>query len=181
VLSDIAQRIKVLTSRLVNMINSYLANRVLLLKRFDLAKATIAKLLSLREQRFSAAKNTLSQALLRLAMVKGERYNLLAARLSPMLIAKGFDRKENQLNNLYLRLNFVWQKLLSEKNNKFQILASLLASYDYHATLKRGFALVKDENNQLVKAAKSIKLGQSYRVEFYEGTAIMQKEAALNE
>ena len=68
-----------------------------------------------------------------------------------------------------LSLNFV-SMWLDGKTRELNALTNLLRSYDYKNVLKRGFALVKDKNNKLLKSIKQIKSGQEVVVEMHDGS-----------
>ena len=73
--------------------------------------------------------------------------------------------------DIHNRLNQAWQKNRATDAQRLEKNAALLESYSYHNVLKRGFALVSDQQHHPVTAASHLKNGQSVRILFHDGAA----------
>ena len=67
-----------------------------------------------------------------------------------------------------LNLNFItmW---IDGKAKELSSLSELLRSYDYKNVLKRGFSLLRDKNQKLIKSIKEINSGQELVLEMHDG------------
>ncbi len=108
-----------------------------------------------------------------------------------LLLSKNFlQRREQRLASIHIskddilqKINHHEQKLESHSrsinsscgNNlqnaeiKLENLAKLLSAHNYQNTLKRGFALIKDEKNQLISSRNQVKNGQTLTIELHDG------------
>lgn len=73
-----------------------------------------------------------------------------------------------------LSLNFItlW---LDGKTKELAALTSLLYSYDYKNVLKRGFALVRDEDNKLLKSIKELDKSKDIIIEMHDGAKVIRR------
>jgi len=82
----------------------------------------------------------------------------------------------NQLQFKITELQRIVKQTILAKQHDIELAAKLLVSYDYKNTLKRGFAIVRDKGNNILKSSKETKDNQEISVEFADGA----KKAKLN-
>lgn len=82
----------------------------------------------------------------------------------------------NLINSSSGHLSQLWQILYNhlaaniyKKSSEFNALVDLLASYDYKNTMKRGFAMIRNYDNRIIKTIASLEDGQEYLVELVDG------------
>lgn len=107
------------------------------------------KLLENMTQRLDDWSERLTGALPKLLNEKQQRLALLAANLRPALI----------------------QRDITARAEKVAALARLLESYHYKKVLARGFALVRDEKNQLITSVVALTAGTALTLEMADGSA----------
>ncbi|NRA74007.1 MAG: exodeoxyribonuclease VII large subunit [Rickettsiales bacterium] len=80
------------------------------------------------------------------------------------------DNLSNQLEVFKKTLNVnVLTMLVEGKERELTSLTKLLCSYDYKNVLKRGFALVRDKNNKILKSVKQIIESKNVVIEMHDG------------
>ena len=79
--------------------------------------------------------------------------NARAQRLSLPSCLHNIERKENALKHLSQKSYLHWQEYYRQRGERFNLLAIKLESYSYKNILKRGFVLVKDRKQNLMKTA----------------------------
>jgi exodeoxyribonuclease VII large subunit len=69
-------------------------------------------------------------------------------------------------------------RLVAFQRQRFDGLAKLADSLSYKSVLRRGFALVRDEQGHPVHAASSVKQWQPLRLEFADGEVSVREDSA---
>jgi exodeoxyribonuclease VII large subunit len=77
--------------------------------------------------------------------------------------------RRNVLASLGARLAPAVAMLLARRRERLEARAQLFSSLGYKNVLARGFALVRDEHNNPVRAAASVATGQRLEIEFADG------------
>lgn len=91
---------------------------------------------------------------------------LQAIRLQNRIL-EGFEK----MNNTWSRAPNAIANVFSRLESKHQQQGALLESLSHQGILKRGFVLVsKAENNQLIKSAHSLQLGEQVKLTYADGT-----------
>jgi len=85
------------------------------------------------------------------------------------LIRRGDDRLKSEIRALKL----AGRSLIKEKISDFSRASSLLVSYSYTRVLDRGFALVRDANDNPVMSATEVSAGDQVNVTFHDGARHM--------
>ncbi len=70
------------------------------------------------------------------------------------------------LESKFSQLHSVVSEAMSSKGHGLELSVKLLASYDYKNTLKRGFAIVRGPNGNIVKLSEDVDSNQEVSVEF---------------
>lgn len=98
----------------------------------------------------------------------GERLKQgLNARLTLARQQTASDRR--RLENAVARLARAWDTALGQRKDRLARLARLQESLSHKAVLKRGFALVRDENDALVRGVAGAPAGAALTIEFVDG------------
>lgn len=94
----------------------------------------------------------------------------LAPRIAPQLLTRRIEAGRRALPGFETRMDRCVDQSIKRDRARLENLSRVMASLDYHAVLRRGFALVRDEdNNPLVKAA-AVKPAAQLLIEFADGT-----------
>lgn len=132
-------------------------------------------------QKFDFLCDRLDKALPRYLESKHSQFYKFKEKLESAFAFKNFHNKmhnclkhynvqiTNKLNNLYL-----------QKLNEFNILDSILDSLSYKKILKRGFALLKDQNNKVIFSSHHIKSGQIYNLVMHDGVTKLMSVGKKN-
>lgn len=74
-----------------------------------------------------------------------------------------------QLKNAYHNLNIQIENTLQNRRHNLSLHSTLLASLDHKNTLKRGFAILKTNNNKIISSFAEIKSVHELSVQLYDG------------
>lgn len=85
------------------------------------------------------------------------------------------DQKKQSITYLNERLNKTLPRTLQDNQGQLDSLTRMLESLSPKGVLKRGYALVYDDNGNLVRGSDSIENGQNITVEFAENDKITAK------
>ena len=69
------------------------------------------------------------------------------------------------------RMELAVKRRLSDAGRGLEALARLLESTSYHSTLKRGFAVIRDQNGKVLTAARQVTAGMPLDLQFTDGRA----------
>ncbi len=119
-----------------------------------------------------ALKGAISTQRLRLVQISG--------RLQLRPIRDETRRSRRQLSDISQRLHPALQRLLGERAQRLEREAKLLDTLSHQATLRRGFALVRDDRGRLTRTAAAARQSESLSVIFSDGevTATVEAPAA---
>ena len=142
--------------------------------------------LARRQGAMRAAGENLSRAGRQIAVPHRQRIGDLQARLARAFANRIALEKQSaanarrQIDQIARRLNQVRLKPLERRAEQLGGLAKLLSSLSYQSVLARGFALVRDEAGQPLRAAAAIAPGARLELEFADGRvgAIAEGEPA---
>jgi exodeoxyribonuclease VII large subunit len=149
-------------------------------QRRDLAqermRAALRRGLDRRRLRLSRAAQVLARHSPRAELARaGEKLKGLSARLHQGLFARIALAKheragaKQRLNAASERLALAFLANMRERREKLARLEQLRQSLGHASVLARGFALVRDEDNRLVRAAAAVAAGQRLRLQFADG------------
>jgi len=107
---------------------------------------------------------------------KKSNLDMLMTIVSP----KGFQQRvvneEFRLENIIMRIENASAMKFKEENMKYASLAEKLEMLSPLNVLKRGYAVLFDENKKAVSSATNIKEGGKYTLRLEDGQAVMQAE-----
>jgi exodeoxyribonuclease VII large subunit len=162
-------------------------------------------LLGTAEQRLDFASERLAGALRVGLLDYRARFRESAARMGPSLLRMPVARAHEQAESLGERLNAAWARALTdtretlkrsqqrldelaarissaatrslaERERSLISSAKLLESLGHQGTLKRGFALVRNDAGKVVRAASAIAKGDLLSLEFADGAVAARAE-----
>lgn len=168
--SELAQRVGELGVRLGGSQSRFVGdqrNRFLSVSR-GLPK--LQDLVAMPRQRLDTASSRLGRGLMTNAQAHRNRYERVQGRLSPVVLRNRLQQGRDRvavLGDLMLREfsgEVKRQRVRLTQNGK------LLGTLSYQSVLSRGFALVRGEDNEPVKSATALAVGERFEVEFADGT-----------
>lgn len=163
-----------------------------------LTRALPRDILAEPRQRLDSLAERLPRALRANAHVHHTQYTRVATRLSPPLLINTVERRKERYGNLNQRLraslvantqayrariergrervNAFGERgrratlaLLKQHHTRIERAERLLAAFSYREVLKRGFALVRDDKGQPLRAAAQVSAGALLDIEFADG------------
>ena len=135
------------------------------------------ELLALVRQRFDSASGRLVQALRSNTREHAARLSRLAPRLSlaPMRTLIASERRSLDLSGRRSAQALI--RLVDFKRQRFDGVAKLVETLSYKSVLRRGFALVRNEQGQPVHAASEVGQWQALRLEFADGEVRVREDS----
>lgn len=82
-------------------------------------------------------------------------------------------KQQERLNDLSSRLAYSLKNNFHNKQQSLCSLVALLDSYSYKNTLKRGFAMITDKNENIIKSVGDLEPNADYSIELNDGKKIM--------
>ena len=122
------------------------------------------RLNQLNQRKLHSIENTLSSS-----RYKIELLNAKIQQHQPTQRLQQLSLRFTSINKRFQRASI---QAVSDKKQKLQHLVHTLDALSPLHTLKRGYAIVKDENNRIISKAKALKNGQSIKTELNNGHII---------
>jgi exodeoxyribonuclease VII large subunit len=94
---------------------------------------------------------------------------LLNAKVQQHDPSQRIQKLKLHFNNIITRFQLATNQLVISKKQKLQYLVQTLDALSPLHTLKRGYAIVKDENNNIISQSKQLKQGQQIKTELKQG------------
>lgn len=119
--------------------------------------------------RLDATERRARDALARIASSRRARLERISGRLQPAPLRHRVERCGERLGVLAARGR---QAILNAAQHRHRLLdaqAKLLASLSYQSVLARGYALVRDAEGTMIRAAAAVSNGQRLEIEFKDG------------
>jgi len=120
------------------------------------------KLNELNQQNIRSIKNTLLKS--------RSQTNLLKVKLQQHAPLQRVRQLQLQYKNINNRFQHATKQIMSIKMKKLQHLIYTLDAVSPLHTLKRGYAIVKDENNHIIRNVLNVKKNQLIKTEFAKGS-----------
>ncbi|MCC9624330.1 exodeoxyribonuclease VII large subunit [Thalassospira sp. MA62] len=134
-----------------------------------------SRLTSPREQ-ISEKRARLENAALRMGsalkssvQTQHARLDRAAAGLRPNTVKRDIERTHHQINDLAARMQAAVKNAITRETEGLARYERLLESYSYRNVIKRGFAVVRDQDGHLVDQAANLTTGQHYDLEMRDG------------
>ncbi|CTQ52566.1 Exodeoxyribonuclease 7 large subunit [Roseibium album] len=110
------------------------------------------------------------RALLVAVSQKRQAYSAIAARLTPARLSQQTTLGKERLSGLADRLDRAYLSRVSQEKARLDGLQKLLKSLSYKDVLARGYAVVRDDSGQPVRAAASVASGTALSIELADGS-----------
>lgn len=148
--------------------------RLLQSRKVELRAASAAlprpgDLLALPRQRFDSVSDKLAYALRANTQTHRARLQTAAGRLSASSLAHTTRMARERLGVLNDRIDRAFTQSTERSRSQLDNLHQLLKTLSYEGVLDRGFALVRDENDNPIRTAKQIDPDQSLSIQFADG------------
>lgn len=96
---------------------------------------------------------------------------IASIQISNQLLLQKINSANQKVQFAFERLNSSPERRLKEIKLQLENLSKSLKSNHYHEILKRGFALIKNKDGELVSAISDLKTGEKVRIEMCDGAA----------
>jgi exodeoxyribonuclease VII large subunit len=146
-----------------------------LLRRVTQAQASVraaplpraASLVESKRQRLDSVGERLPRAALGLA--QRARLRLSRLQLSPVLLKAEIRQNRIALRGIAVRARPALLRVIEQRRARLGSEAKLLETLSYQATLKRGYALVRDASGRLLRTADTARGAPHLRITFADG------------
>jgi len=135
------------------------------------------EILALARQRFDSASNRLAQGLRTNTQSHRRRLAEVAPRLTLRAVSVSIAADRKTLATLQERSGRAVRRALDFKSQRLSGTSKLLTSLSYKSVLQRGFALVRDDKGQAVRAAAAVMPGQPLAIEFADGSVKVKEDS----
>tara|TARA_R110002072_G_scaffold121020_3_gene254461 strand:- start:1130 stop:2539 length:1410 start_codon:yes stop_codon:yes gene_type:complete len=124
-------------------------------------------LLQSKRQRLDYAAASLPRAAR--ALIERSRSRLAAAQVSPAGLKADIRRSRQSLRETAVRARPALMRLIERRRVSLESQGKLLETLSYHATLSRGFAIVRSEDGKLIRSSGVAAGAAAFRVSFSDG------------
>jgi len=164
--AELKADIDTLGGRLVAALSRLIDRRRTELRAAARALPRPASLMELKRQRFDLVAEKLDAGLLGHVAVKRSSLLVLGAGLKPGALSRDLSQKRDRLLDRTLRLVSASKRSLSDRKRLLEQWGARLNSLSHDAALKRGFALVRDDQGRLVREGVGLQSGADVELEF---------------
>lgn len=123
-----------------------------------------------KTQRLDELEQRLQLAVLRLLERKHSQVNQLSTRLTNQSPSKQVLQLNTQVLQLQNQLERGFTQYLVNQQTKLQNLATHLQALSPLNTLGRGYAIIRNTNNELVKSTQQVHIGEVLKIQLQDGT-----------
>jgi exodeoxyribonuclease VII large subunit len=136
------------------------------------------RLLEERRQRLDLAAERFAGALGRGVARRRLQFEVIAQRLRPEGLRQGLERRALRLLEASGRLQPALARQDERRRRALNAASRMLDSLSHASVLRRGFALVRDAEGELVRSAASVTPGMALRIAFADGEAAVTASPA---
>ncbi len=126
-------------------------------------------ILALPRQRFDAAANALPKALTANTTLHARQFERVTARLTPTSLLRTQAQLAERLSVLSARSGRAVNDLIARRRARLDQIASVFDAVNHMATLRRGYALVRNGEGKPVFRAAELTEGTAIEIEFADG------------
>ena len=170
------QRLDSISGRLEQSLPALLARKAEQLNALGSRLPNPFHMMELAQQRLENTMKRLQQVLPMLVTRKAEQLGNLVARLTPKVLLKEATHQQQQLSQLEARLTRGVKMLWKHKRDALEQAGRVLGSMSHESVLKRGFALVKNKEGELVSSAMQAEDTKNMQLQFIDGAVNVVKE-----
>ena len=131
----------------------------------------VAQRLDRDRQRLDRLQRGGLTALAQMTAARRTRFERQAARMTPHALTHRTTRLRERIDSVAGRLRQSLASRLTLDRRALTAQAQMLASLSYQSVLRRGFALVRDEEGRAVRAVAGLTAGDRIAIEFADGRA----------
>ena len=128
-----------------------------------------ADILALPRQRFDSAANALPKALSANTTWHARQFERITARLTPGSLLRTQAQLAERLSVLSARGGRAIGELIARRRGRLEQVTSVFDAVNHMATLRRGYALVRDGEGKPVFRASGLASGAAVEIEFADG------------
>lgn len=141
------------------------------LQRFDgrLQPFILTHRLVRGRERVGMYARDMRQLMERRGQMRRERLLRLSQGVRPLTVRRLTLMGREKLSQLEVRHNSVFINKVERQRDQLQRLSQLMNSLSYQSVLERGFALVRDDQGNMVRGAQGLSTGDQISVEFVDG------------
>ncbi|MEP0315779.1 MAG: exodeoxyribonuclease VII large subunit [Hyphomonas sp.] len=131
-------------------------------------------LLQAKRQRLDYASASLPKAAL--ALVQTARVRLSRMAISPASLKSDIRASKHRLRDTAVRARPALTRLIERRRTALASQGKLLETLSYQSTLKRGYALVRDTDGNLIRSAGTAAASPAFRVSFGDGDVMARPD-----
>ncbi len=178
ILSDLKNQLNFLREKLKSAPQKFLEQNFLHLKNLQRYIVDPMKMLDQTRDRFVQIGKKFNFFVENFLEKKSQK--IASIQISNQLLLQKINAANQKVQFAFERLNASPERRLKEIKLQLENLSKSLKSNHYHEILKRGFALIKNKDGELVSAISDLKIGEKIRVEMGDGAAQVLLADKLN-
>ena len=109
-----------------------------------------------------------------------EKFLSISKTLRLSLLSDKFSRLDEKVSSNYKSFETKFSYYLKNFKNRLNLSSSILNALSHEKVLKRGFAMVKDDNFSLIRSSKNVKNNQSLNIQFSNNDLLIVKANLKN-
>lgn len=167
--ADLMGWLSSMEERRVRSLSSGIESKRQRLRDLGRALPNPAEMVAMQGQRLDMLGDRLPRALTAAAVAKRTRLMQASAGLRPQALSTQVTQKKDVLDRLFKNLNTNAKTSMDRLRGQLDGLERIRQTLGYEATLKRGYAVVRDQAGQVVMTANAAKGAKSLEIEFQDG------------
>ena len=167
--ADLMGWIASMEERRVRSLSASLGNKRQRLRDLGRALPNPAEMVAMQAQRLDMLGDRLPRALTAAAVAKRTRLVQTSAGLRPQALSTQVAQKMDVLDRLFKNLNTNAKTSVDRLRGQLDGLERIRQTLGYEATLKRGYAEVRDQAGQVVMTADAARDADALEIEFQDG------------
>ena len=109
-----------------------------------------------------------------------EKFLSISKTLRLSLLSDKFSRLDEKVSSNYKSFEAKFSYYLKNFKNRLNLSSGILNALSHEKVLKRGFAMVKDDNFSLIRSSKDVKNNQSLNIQFSNNDLLIVKANLKN-
>lgn len=167
--NDLLSIVKNINNRLNNSLENKLSKKQLNLEKIVNKTPNLQTFINNKSQKLNEVNIRKNHNIKNIISNKHNKSKLLYSMLKkPIVIINQYN---DRLENYDKTKKIFFKQIFMNKRNILQNNSSLLESYSFKKTLSRGFSIVFDENNNVIKTKNQLKAQQNISIRFQDGDA----------
>ena len=109
-----------------------------------------------------------------------EKYLSISKILRLSLLSNKLIRLDENVSSNYKSLGIKFSYYLKNFKNRLNLSSGILSALSHEKVLKRGFAIVKDDNLSLIRSSKDVENNQNLNIQFSNNDVLIAKASLKN-